>query len=108
MVRVYRVLRVPHRVLGHMAGGTVVVSFAATRRTFLASRLLVTFQAARPIEIGSFGRLRLGVRIMAGAAPQAVSARSLTEALPELFKVAVHTQAGRLGAGPDKERRVVR
>ena len=52
-------------------------------------RRLMTVLTARPVECGSLGRLRLDVRIVAGAAPQAVSADALADTLLKLFKVAV-------------------
>src|SRR2546425_6715887 len=60
------------------------------------------------MEIHALGGSRFGVRIMAGAAPQAISARSLAGALLQLFEMAVGAHDGRAGTGPDEEGEIVR
>src|SRR5579872_5136248 len=68
----------------------------------------MTFLTARPIITRSFGFLRFSMWIVAGAAPHLIPACPLTGALLKLFKVAIRAHEGRLGTGPDEERRIIR
>src|SRR5437016_1234186 len=68
----------------------------------------MTLLAARPVERRAMGLRRVRVRIVAGAAPEAVPAGPLAGALLQLFEMAVGVQEGGAGAGPDEVARVIR
>src|SRR5260370_39770504 len=68
----------------------------------------MTLLAARPVDGHPLGFRRLRVRIVAGAAPEAVPAGPLACALLQLFEMAVGVQEGGAGAGPDEVARVIR
>src|SRR5260221_527352 len=107
MICKHSVLCIPDLAFRHVACDAIVLRFAARRQVLLAGGEFVTFLAARPIEVRALRRFRLAVRVVAGAAPQALAARSLAGALLQLFEVAVRAHGGRSGAGPDEVSEVV-
>src|SRR5260370_29880994 len=85
MVGVYHVLRVPNRILGHVARNAIVLLAVACRLRFLARIRCVAAEALRAKPAGAIRLLRHSVRIVTDPAPEPVSRGTLASALRKSF-----------------------
>src|SRR5258708_30808813 len=108
MIRVHRMFRIADRALRHVAS-CAVVGHRSPFLLILAARIgPVTFQATLAEERRPRCLVWFDVRVVARSAPEAVSTGTLTGALLQLLEMAIDAQRGRLVAGPDEERGILR